>query len=437
MSDDRHLDQAIGGFFDIWQLLSAPRADNESAIRARARPVYLGGHSAIARVLGRYRMFVDTRDLSISVHLLTEGYWEMWVTEAMLAVIKPGMTVLDIGANLGYFTLLMADLVGPDGRVLAFEPNPEMAGCLRQSLAVNGFGNARLHELALGEAPGRLMLAFDTGMPGGGHLDGAPPPAAPAPAAPPPPAPQPATMAFATSLPPPLPPEPLPPPAELPLLAPASGWLAGLAARLGFAPRAEIEAARAAAAAAIARSNADAATLAERRIHLAVTEAALAAEAATGARIAAAEAAAAARAAADAAARSYDGLDAAIAARIAAAATPEGALRREVAVRRLDSFADALDADVIKMDVEGFEPAVWRGMDALLARGRALIIFMEFTIVRLADPHGFLDFIAGHGFSLGLVSPQDGVIPVTREALFAAPHDIDHMLVLRREGAPT
>ena len=168
---------AAGRFFDIWQLLSRPRADNEAELRGLCKTAYLGDHTALARVLGRYKMYVDTRDTSISSHLMMEGFWEMWVTEAMLRHVRPGMTVLDIGANLGYFTLLLADLVGPEGRVLAFEPNPEMAGRLRKSVAINGFaGRATVHQTALAGEAGEMLFEVDADAPGGGHLIGKPEP---------------------------------------------------------------------------------------------------------------------------------------------------------------------------------------------------------------------------------------------------------------------
>jgi FkbM family methyltransferase len=63
-----------------------------------------------------------------------------WLRE----VIRPGMTVIDIGANVGQMTLEMADLVGPRGRVVAIEPAPGNLACLRQHVEANGFSD-RVH----------------------------------------------------------------------------------------------------------------------------------------------------------------------------------------------------------------------------------------------------------------------------------------------------
>ena len=63
----------------------------------------------------------------------------MWLTEALSAVLTKGAVAVDIGANLGYFTLLMAELVGPAGAVHAFEPNPAIADRLARSCDIDGY----------------------------------------------------------------------------------------------------------------------------------------------------------------------------------------------------------------------------------------------------------------------------------------------------------
>jgi FkbM family methyltransferase len=267
--------------YDIWRLLSEPRDQVEAEIRALCRAAYCGDHTALARVLGRYKLYVDTRDTGISPHLMLDGFWEMWVTEAMLRAVRRGSTVVDVGANLGFFTLLLADLVGPEGRVLSFEPNAGLADRLASSIAVNGFaGIATLHRCALGAAEGLVALDVDARSPGGGRVreDGA-----------------------------------------------------------GTLP-----------------------------------------------------------------------------------------------IRRLDSVPEALDAEFIKIDVEGHEQQVWRGMTGILARGNPLTVFMEFTVGRYPDPAGFLGEILGEGFDLGLIHHDGQVRPVTPQALLDGSHAIDHMLCLRR-----
>lgn len=128
------------------------RAALHAAVRARCQAVTLDAHTALCRVLGRYKFLVDTRDHGLGPHLLLDGYWESWCTEFMLHRIRPGQVAWDIGANLGYYAVLMADLVGKSGRVLALEPNPRLALLAERSLHLNGFWRtAEVRRLAAAE----------------------------------------------------------------------------------------------------------------------------------------------------------------------------------------------------------------------------------------------------------------------------------------------
>lgn len=82
------------------------------------------------------------------------------------SLIRPGMTVIDVGANLGLYTVLLSRLVGPEGRVLAFEPDPALFADLRESCRRNGCTNVEPHNVALGSRRDRLVLkkmAFNSG----------------------------------------------------------------------------------------------------------------------------------------------------------------------------------------------------------------------------------------------------------------------------------
>jgi FkbM family methyltransferase len=72
---------------------------------------------------------------------MLDGFWEIWLTQFIARVVKPNMTVIDVGANFGYYTLLLADIVGPKGRVIAVEPNTDAVALLRESVLLNGFSS--------------------------------------------------------------------------------------------------------------------------------------------------------------------------------------------------------------------------------------------------------------------------------------------------------
>ena len=118
---------------------SMKREPLESAIRARTQIAYLGENTALCRILGRHKFFVDTRDIGFASHVMLDGFWEIWLTQFMTRHLKPGMKVVDVGANFGYYSVLMSDLVGETGYCVCIEPNPAVAEKLEASLSINGF----------------------------------------------------------------------------------------------------------------------------------------------------------------------------------------------------------------------------------------------------------------------------------------------------------
>jgi FkbM family methyltransferase len=111
----------------------------ETVSREHSRSLYLGEQTVLCRVLGKYLIYADSQETGITPHLAFDGYWESWITLALARTVRPGWHCLDVGANHGYYTLVMADGAGPTGRVAPIEPTPRLADLLRQTLDVNGF----------------------------------------------------------------------------------------------------------------------------------------------------------------------------------------------------------------------------------------------------------------------------------------------------------
>ncbi len=86
------------------------------------------------------------------------GTFEREETEAIESLLKPGMSFLDIGANVGYFTALARSRVGPEGQVYAYEPSPWAFERLSRMISENGWSNVKAVNAGLAETEGELAL---------------------------------------------------------------------------------------------------------------------------------------------------------------------------------------------------------------------------------------------------------------------------------------
>lgn len=153
------------------EIADSPRDVFERRCRSLASPVYLGEDVALCRILGRNKMYVSTRDDGFGANVLLDGYWESWLTQFMARTVRAGMTAVDVGANYGYYTLLLADLVGPSGATYAVEPNPDVATLLRRSVLLNGFYHrTTVCEVGAGDGPGQATLVVPDREPKNGAL---------------------------------------------------------------------------------------------------------------------------------------------------------------------------------------------------------------------------------------------------------------------------
>ncbi len=110
--------------------------------------------TAIAEVQG-HKMLLDQND---GMALSIRGIYEPVETGLLNGEIKKGDVVFDIGANIGYHTLIAARLVGPDGKVIAFEPDPTNFGLLKNNVEMNGYQNVILVQKAVANRTERIRL---------------------------------------------------------------------------------------------------------------------------------------------------------------------------------------------------------------------------------------------------------------------------------------
>ncbi len=104
----------------------------------RSAPIYLGDHTILTRTAHGFKLFLDSRDVSLAPHILLDGVWEPAVKRFINARVREGMRVIEVGANVGYHSVHLASRIGPRGVIACFEANPRLAQLMAQSLEVNG-----------------------------------------------------------------------------------------------------------------------------------------------------------------------------------------------------------------------------------------------------------------------------------------------------------
>jgi FkbM family methyltransferase len=133
-------------------------------------PLPVRGKGRLSKIVFRF-LSADEAEChplpSVTVHVRPEKWIErlMWagayereLVELFKRVLKPGMTVLDLGANIGYFSVLAAGLVGKSGQVYSFEPAPTCFAQLKKNLAA--FAWAQAYPAAIADAPGTACFHF-------------------------------------------------------------------------------------------------------------------------------------------------------------------------------------------------------------------------------------------------------------------------------------
>ncbi len=111
-------------------------------------PVFLG-----------YRLWGEpSTDAGVEWMVCRQGFYELGTLRMMAVFVEAGATVLDVGANIGLMTVWCSKLVGPHGRVIAFEPHPVTFELLKQNVTLNDASNITCQQLALSDRSGMACL---------------------------------------------------------------------------------------------------------------------------------------------------------------------------------------------------------------------------------------------------------------------------------------
>lgn len=109
---------------------------------------------------GTFRMVLDKRDPDVSRQIHEHGWYvdERFDIKVFRKHLRSRMTVLDLGANVGFYTFLARSIIGERGRVFAFEPYPRNSELIRASIRRNKYNNITLVEAAVSDKNGRASL---------------------------------------------------------------------------------------------------------------------------------------------------------------------------------------------------------------------------------------------------------------------------------------
>lgn len=148
----------------------------------RARQLIQGGVEVTLATIGSVELYVPADDAAIGSRMLRRRAYQPPLSGLLPRIIAPGMTFVDVGANLGYFSLLAAQMVGETGTVVAIEPGERNCRLLYRSVVRNRLRNVQLHPYAISDRRETLVylaqgsngtiapLDADTGGPAGGRL---------------------------------------------------------------------------------------------------------------------------------------------------------------------------------------------------------------------------------------------------------------------------
>ena len=111
----------------------------------------------VTRIVQGNYMQLDLSDVGISKELFLTGVHELHSTLEFRRNLKSGMTVLEVGANIGYYALIATQHIGPDGKIVAIEPSPPNVQALRKNIELNNAQDMiHVHPYAAGREAGHL-----------------------------------------------------------------------------------------------------------------------------------------------------------------------------------------------------------------------------------------------------------------------------------------
>lgn len=170
-----HLSLGFNNRFALGRYIASTAEFKAAQPDTQFTPIFLGDR-VMAKTHRGEVIYLVPQDLDLTPAILRTGRYEIHVEQAILSCLRPGNTIIDIGANVGYHTMAMAGAHGRSCKIHAFEANPAITPLLRGSLFINeyssfrGKGQVNLYPVAVSDKPGQLILESAPGHFGSGHL---------------------------------------------------------------------------------------------------------------------------------------------------------------------------------------------------------------------------------------------------------------------------
>jgi FkbM family methyltransferase len=114
-----------------------------------------------------YRLFAHPRKGTLTRAVIRRGYWEPLETEIFRGLLRSDSLVIDAGANFGHYALTAANMIGPNGLVIAFEPHPDTFALIDANCGLLPHDNFVAIQAGLGAFDGTMELYSDSANPGG------------------------------------------------------------------------------------------------------------------------------------------------------------------------------------------------------------------------------------------------------------------------------
>ena len=137
----------------------ANRPPERPEAKVRLPGTYAGSGRVLTETLQGHLVVLPAEDRSLTPHVIRDGFFDKAMTGFIGSKLRPGDTFVDVGANVGLYSLLAANSVGPSGCVVAIEPSPFLSELLLDNVLMNGFDDrVVVVSEAVGRAPGLAKL---------------------------------------------------------------------------------------------------------------------------------------------------------------------------------------------------------------------------------------------------------------------------------------